>query len=134
MAGPPLQTHRYLIKHLVGSHWKIQLIRGYLGFIKRIKNSTKPVLKQLYNLASHDTRTVTGSNLRNILMLTNRNNIDQLEPSLVSTIDYHSVEDHNKWRVNMMNELIDIKQGNIILPEGWLTEEVDSLLTFVCTE
>ena len=67
-------------------------------------------------------------------MLTTRSNIDQLEPSLVSNIDYHSVEDHNKWRVNMMNELIDIKQGNIILPEGWLTEEVDSLLTFVCTE
>ena len=134
MADLPLQTHRYLIKPLAGSHWKIELIRGYLGFIKRIKNSSKAVLKQLYKLASQDVRTVTGSHLRNILMMTNTLNIDQLEPNVVTTIDYHPVKDNNIWRINMMNELIDIKQGNINQPTGWSTEELDSLMNFVCTE
>ena len=92
------------------------------------------MLKQLYKLASQDVRTVTGANLRNILMMTNKLNIDQLEPSLVNTMDYHSVKDKDIWRVNMMNELIDIKQGNIIPPDGWSTEELDCLVNFICTE
>ena len=49
---------------------KIKLMRNYLGFIKRIKDSSKTVVKQLYMLASSDVRTVTGSYLRNILLLT----------------------------------------------------------------
>ena len=134
MADLPFQTHRYLLKPLVGSHWKIELIRGYLGFIKRIKNPSKGVLKQLYKLASQDVRTVTGSNLRNILMMTSILNIDQLEPNVVTTIDYHPVKDNNIWRVNMMNELIDIKQGTINPPAGWTTEELDSLWNFISTE
>ena len=49
-------------------------------------------------------------------------------------MDYRSIKDKNIWRVNMMNELIDIKQGNIIPPDGWSAEELDSLVNFICTE
>ena len=85
MADLPLQTHRYLIEPLAGTHWKTKIMRGYLGFIKRVRNSSKHVLRQLYHLASRYMRNVTGSNLRNILMLTNKVHVDELEPSVLDT-------------------------------------------------
>ena len=72
---------------------KIKLMRNYLGFIKRIKESSKPVLRQLYMLASSDVRTVTGSNLRNILLLTDKLQVEDLEPSLVDNIIYLKIDD-----------------------------------------
>ena len=55
MAELPFSTHRYLIEAVTDSrHMKIKLIRDYLGFIRRIKESPKFVLRQLYQLVKYD--------------------------------------------------------------------------------
>ena len=56
--------------------------RGYLGFIERVRKSAKPVLRQLYHLASRDVKTATGTNLRNILMLTDKLQVDDMVDSM----------------------------------------------------
>ena len=61
---------------------KMKILKNYLSFIQQVKKSTKHVLRQLYSLASNDVRTVTGQNLRNILLLTNKLHVDQLDPSM----------------------------------------------------
>jgi hypothetical protein len=135
MAGLPYPTHRYLMEPLAGTeHMKIKLMRNYLGFIKRIKDSSKPVLRQLYMLASRDVRTVTGSNLRNILLLTDKLHVEDLEPSLVKNIMYHKIEDKDMWRVGMVKELLDMKHGDVLLPDGWSVEELDMILDYACTQ
>jgi hypothetical protein len=135
MAGLPYSTHRYLIEPLAETkHMKIKLMRDYLGFIRRIRDSPKPVLRQLYRVASSDVRTVTGSNLRNILLLTDKMQVDDLEPSLVENIMYHKIEDKDMWRVGLVKELLDLKHGEVLLPEGWSTEELDMILDYVCTQ
>ena len=50
-------------------------------------------------MASRDVRTDTGTNLRNILMLTDKLQVDDLEPSLMDSMTYHRIEEHNIWRV-----------------------------------
>ena len=135
MAGFPYQTHRYLIEPLLETeHMKLKLIRNYLGFIKRIRESSKPVLRLLYSLASTDVRTVAESNLRNILLLTNKLQVDSLEPSLVDTINYHPIEDRDKWRIGMVKELIDLKHGGVFISEEWSEGELDMILDFACTQ
>ena len=135
MAGLPYQTHRYLIEPLLETdHMKLKLIRNYLGFIKKIRESSKPVLRLLYSLASTDVRTVTGSNLRNILLLTNKLQVANLEPSLVDTIKYHQIEDRDKWRTGLVKELIDIKHGGVYISEEWPAGELDMILDFACTQ
>ena len=107
MAGLPYQTHRYLLEPLLGKeHMRTKLLRNYLGFIRRIRNSSKPVLRLLYSLASSDARTVTGTNLRNILLLTDRLQVDDLEPSLMDTIKYHQIQDNESCRVGLVMELV----------------------------
>ena len=72
MADLPYETHRYLIEPVTEQqHMSLTLIRDYLNFIQKVKNSSKQVLRQMYCVAKADARTTTGSNLRNILLLTN---------------------------------------------------------------
>ena len=135
MADLPVETHRFLIEPISGIvHMKKKLIKNFLGFILKVKNSTKPVLRELYNVAHMDVRTTTGCNLRNILLLTNQLNIDDLDPSVAEKIDYHMIEEQDEWRIPMVKELMEIKHGSILPPEGWTNGELELILNQVCTQ
>ena len=36
---------------------------------------------------------------------------------------YHRLEENKTWKVGMVKELIDMKQGHLLPPEGWSKEE-----------
>ena len=55
------------------------LVKRYLSFIEKIKKSGKTCLKQLLDLVKKDVRTVTGHNLRSIMLLARQNRIDDLD-------------------------------------------------------
>ena len=135
MADLPLATHRYLIEPLSGQpHMSITLIRNFLKFISSIKNSNKPVLKQLYNITKSDVRTTTGSNLRNILVKTNYLNVDDLHPGIVQDIKYKEIQEGDMWRIPIIKEIMDIKCGETHPPDGWTIEELEEILELACTE
>ena len=135
MADLPFATHRYLIEQVSGQqHMSTTLIRKFLKFILSIRNSTKPVLRQLYSITKSDVRTTTGSNLRNILMLTNLKSVDDLLPETVHEIRYKEIKKEDMWRIPIIMEAMDIKSGDINPPDGWTTEEIDEILEYVCTE
>ena len=85
-------------------------------------------------MASADVRTVTGQNLRKILLLTNKLHVDQLDPSKVSTLEYHKMEEQETWRTSLVKEILDLKHGNLVLPDGWSDEELDMILDLACTQ
>ena len=129
----PWTTHRYLIEPLSGDlGLRMLLVKKYLGFINRIRKSSKPVLQQLLNLTKQDVRTTTGANLRNILLMTDFQNIDDLKPECVTNIKYNKITEENMWRVNIIKEILDIKQGDMDIPEGWTITELEDILNFAC--
>ena len=135
MADLPFGTHRNLIEAVSGQqHMSLTLIRNYLNFIQKVKQSSKQVMKQLYNVAKSDVRTTTGCNLRNILLLTDLSSIDDLKPSTVGKIKYKEIMDEDKWRIPLIKEVMDMKSGNTSPPEGWTLEEMAEILDFACTE
>jgi hypothetical protein len=84
MADLPFGTHRNLSGAVSGQqHMSLTLIRNYLNFIQKVRKSFKQVMKQLYSVAKSDVCSTTGSNLRNILLLTDLSSIDDLKPSTV---------------------------------------------------
>ena len=131
----PYETHRYFMEPLSSQiHLKRQLIRKYLCFIERLKVSTKSVLKDLLDITKYDVRTVTGSNMRNILMLTNKTSIDDLKPSDVESMCYHPVPENEHWRVNAVMEIQDLLHGDSLSsPEGWNRGELKCVLNHMCT-
>ena len=109
-------------------------MRNYLSFISKIKKSTKPVLRQLYQITKNDVLTTTGSNLRNILLLTNLSNVDHLNPNIVDQISYKQINDNDLWRVELIREAIDMKYGVLETPDQLTAENIDEILNFACSQ
>ena len=106
--------------------------------IKRIiigeKTSTKPVLRQVYDIAKKDVWTTTGCNLRNILLLTDLTKVEDLDSNIINSIKYQEIREEDMWRVNLIKELLDMKHGKLDPPEGWTQEDLDNVLNFTCTQ
>ena len=134
MADLPYPTHRYIVGSLAGGHMKVKIMKNYLGFIKRVRESPKFVLRQLYQLASNDTRTVTGSNLRSILVMTNMIKVADLYPGVVDKIKYLKAEESELWRLGLIGELLDIKYGIISPPNGWSEADLEKVLNVTCSQ
>ena len=117
MADLPIATHRYLLESVSEQqHMSTTLVRNFLKFVTSIKKSSKPVLKQLFAIAKSDVRTITGSNLRNILLQTNLLNVKELHPGTANQIKYKEILD--KWTVPIIRDIIDMKCGDMDPPEG----------------
>ena len=101
-------------------------------FYQRLNGSEKPVLKQLLNLTICDARTTTGANIRGILLLTDKLSVDQLVESDAEDINYHSIEDDKRWRIILMEELMEMRDGDMEV-SGWDQEELDQIINFVCS-
>ena len=61
-------------------------------------------------LARSAIRTVTGSNLRSILLFTDKLQVDN--------IMHYIIEDKDLWTISLVRELYDMKHADILLPEG----------------
>ena len=67
----------------------LKLLKNFTNFIDSIRRSKKSVLRTLYDVTKNDVRTVTGSNLRNILRMTNLSNVDGVTYQSVVNLRYH---------------------------------------------
>ena len=89
----PYATHRFFIEHLTEKpHMKKTLIQRYLKFIKSMERSPKKSLQLLLNIAKNDVRSVTGSNLRQIMLLCEKNSVSDLGPLDVNHFSQCSIK------------------------------------------
>ena len=122
-----------LFEPLAGKkHLKTILIKRFLSFIQQIEKSHKVLPKLLLHTIKRDCRSTTGSNLRNILLNTNHDDVDKLMPNDAFQIKFEEVKEENEWKINIVKELIDAKWGEVII-ENLLFDEIDNLLEEICT-
>ena len=127
----PWGTHRYFVEPLTGDpHVSRLLVRRYLSFIKNVEISKKTPLKTLLGIVKRDVRSITGSNLRRIMILSGKQSIDDLDNI---DIPYHSVPPDEAWRIGFVRELLDQQHGDVEVP-GLLKTELDSILDYLCTQ
>ena len=65
------------------------------------------------------------------MLLTGKNTIDELESGKVD-FEYHQVEQHDQWRINVIKEQIDVRTGELSIP-GIELKEVEEILEHICT-
>ena len=105
----PLQNHRNLIEPISGSkHIRYHLVKRFLSLIKQIEDSPKGASKHLLKIVKYNARSTTGSNLRNILLLTDKHDVDDLDPSDCSFVKYHPLNNDEQWKI--IQEAINVKQ------------------------
>ena len=132
MLDLPYATHRSLIGPLTGeTHVKTLLISRFLGFLDKIRNSGKKALTMLMETAMMDVRSVTGNNLRNIMLLVGKTSVADVRKTNV--VSYFKLEDNEFWKVQAIKDIIDTKAGKLDVP-GFTMEELDEILLHLCTE
>ena len=131
MLGIPFNSHRYFLEPVSGvQHLKFTLISRFLSFISQIEKSQKILPRVLLQTIRRDCRSVTGSNLRNILLLTSKDDISDISHSDIREMQYKPAPDHEVWRINMLKELIDVKWGDLAiqhLEDTEINEIIDEL-------
>ena len=132
MLSIPRETHKYFIEPLSEqTHIKAVLIKRFLSFTEQLKKSPKKLARNLFNTLKHDTLSITGSNLRNIMLIVNKTSIEDLNPTDADSFIYRPVESENEWKIEIAKELLEVQSGCLQL-EHFSFKEVQEMLSFIC--
>ena len=130
----PHPTHKNFIEQLIDfPHLQSMLHSRYIGFAWSVKNSKKDEVKLLYNICKDDQTTITGSNLKYLMESYGYYTIDKLFENRqnISRAVVNPMNENELWKVSLLEELVDIKDGR---KEVEMSEqEVEDLLLFVST-
>ena len=117
MFGLPLQTHRNLIEVITKrKHLMTVLYVRFLSFIQQIQRSPKVAPKMLLNLVLNDVRSTTGNNIRNILLLTNKDTVNQVVRSDIMKLQYHPLPEDLQWKDVLLSELLEHHEDTLHTP------------------
>ena len=70
--------------------------------------------------------------MRNILLLTKKDDISKLVNSDIDQLVYMPVPNHEEWRIDMLHELIEVKWGDGEIM-NFEDNEIDNIITDICT-
>ena len=129
----PLQTHRYLIEPISEvKHLKFVLIERFIGFLEQIQKSRKIIPKHILKYVKSDARSITGSNVRNIVLLTEKYAIEDISKHDLKELKFHEIAIEDEWKVNFIKEITEIKSNQLGLNE-FTSEELNDILRYLCT-
>ena len=81
----------------------------------------------------NDCRSITGNNLRNIMLQLKVDTIKSITTKAIMNMKYHeALNNEDKCRINMVNEIIMVKRGMLKL-NNFSNTEIDELLRCVST-
>ena len=128
------RTHRYFVEPVSGKvHIKNILLKRFLGFLNQIKKSSKILPSALLRLVSHDTRSTTGSNLRKILLLTEKTKIEDITIQDIDNYCYAPARQEDLWKIDMVKELVEVRADQYEVPDS-SREELDEILENLCID
>ena len=132
MLGLPRNTHRYFIEPLSErSHIKSDLIERFLSFLEKIRRSKKTTLVYVLETVCSDMHSVTANNLHNIKLRSGKDTTETITAS-ESKVAFKEIPNGQEWRINFAREIIDVEHDKLEVP-GFVTEELKSILTWICT-
>ena len=130
----PIQTHTFFIEPVSESpHIKNILIKRFLKFVSAVRFSTKSILRNMYRMIAKDVRSVTGSNLRRIMLIVNKGDVNDLSPTDSALVQYRKENSDNQWKINLVKEIIEVR-NNILQVEFILEDELENILHYLCVE
>ena len=133
MYNLPRNTHRYFVEPISETpHAKTTMIKNFLNFIEQIQKTRKTVARHLLENIKYDVRSTTGSNLRKIMHLLQKDSIDDISKSDVNNIVFSPIPKNEEWRIGFLKELLDIRSKDVSL-ENFSKDEIEDMIQHVCT-
>ena len=128
----PRETHCYFIESISEHvHLKSILVKRFLKFVEQLKKSEKIALKEVLKIVKNDCQSTTGSNLRRIMLLLEKDSLNEVSSRDADELVYASVPEEENWRINFVQELTDIKFGDYEV-KGFSPDEINEILRSVC--
>ena len=129
----PYQSHRCFLEPLSQSNHAIfSFYKRFIKFTDSLKLSSKSLLKNLFNIVKNDCRSKTGSNLRNLMILTGKTKVENLCVGNISKLKYVNLPADDEWKIAIMNEITDLRYGLLEVPH-FKKSELQEILCYVCT-
>ena len=89
-------------------------------------------MKEILECVKYDCQSTTGHHLRELMLRFGKDKLEDLDIDVTQGHLYEPIPNDEKWRINFVNELVDVREGTKILPHfGY--EEINSYLDYVCT-
>ena len=114
----------YLIEPLTGlPHVRRILVNRFLSsFVRIVRKSSMIAISQLLDTILSDVRFTTGSNMRTIMLMAEKNTIEELEMGGVD-IKNHDILESEVWRVHFIREIVDLNIESLkskgLLQKNW---------------
>ena len=132
MLGLPRQAHRYFIEPLSSTrHIRFALMERYIKFAKTMEASDKMVLRKIFQSVKRDCRSTTGENLRNLMKLTKKTDVDEIEIGSTHKLVYNQIPSGEEWKVDFAEEVVEIKSNRRRV--DFSTAQLDEILREVTT-
>ena len=93
----------------------------------------------MYELIKSDTRTITGKNIRQILIETDHDNIVDVNKNKMKKMKMKmkKIPEKEEWRIGLIKELTDVKRNLLGIDfdneQHLTTDEINDIIFFVST-
>ena len=133
MLGIPQNTHCFFIEHLTEiQHIKFSLLKRFVNFVNSIESSKKSVMRNILETVKQDCRTRTGRDLRKLMLVLEKRNVDEISKVALKNQIYDSIPSGHGWEVCIAKELLQIK-NNELETEYLNSAELDEILHHILT-
>ena len=86
----------------------------------------------LMETAKNDVRSVTGKNFRECMLLMGKVSVNDVTKKDIDMIEYFPMEKADCWKVDVIKEIIDVK-NRIVHIDNVNLEELETILNNLCT-
>ena len=114
-------------------HVKRSIFKAFISFVNKLHYSPKEVVRDVFQLIKGDCRSITGSNLRNINIDCAADRVHPFAEVNIEKKDFFPAPAHSEWRVSLIRELINMRDGDSNAT-GWTKEEMNDALEYLCTQ
>ena len=132
----PQETHCWIVEELSGGKHFLQMIYSrFIKYLTVIKNNKRNFLRTMYSIVANDVKTLTGANIRSILLDTN------LDPRCTARhqfTNWRVYQPADTWSVPLLVSLLELRNDtwevNFDAEEETMgVDDIDFMLEAVCT-
>ena len=135
----PYSAHKYLVEPLSGDHAFKMLVIRHVKFLQSIRGSSKLAAQLMLSKTIQNVNTTTGKNVQFIQGVIGENqNLFKVSGNwLKKIIDFYKMDQNDHWKVDLIREIANIKQGVLCLDDAndnfFTMDDFKTIIDFVST-
>ena len=102
--------------------------KRFINFIVKIRESNKGVIRRILQEIENDCRSTTGRNIRKLRLESNAMQLSDID---IEKVPYREVPEGDQWKIDMVNEIIEMKSGRMEVT-NFALGEINDICKFLC--